>query len=157
MSKSNASAKTSGRAPKTPVKKPKRAGLYPYEAPATLKVNEPAAAYEVAPLSRPIEDTLSLLAPTDLADVLEISSKTLTRWRNKGEELTPQQTDRIARIEAIFDWGERVVGSRDEMLRWIQSRVHSLNGKRPIDLLKTESGRRQVEDALHAIEWGVLS
>lgn len=163
MSISKSGSKSSKEQPKAraggtskSVRKPK--GLHPYQAPAgDTKVAEPAIAYAVAPLGASIDHTLGLLSPFEQAEVLEVSTKTLTRWRSKGEALTPQQTDRVAVVEAIFRTGERVVGSREDMLRWIHSPIHYLEGQRPIELLKTETGRRRVEDALHAIEWGMLA
>lgn len=133
-------------------------GLYPYQpSDKGLTVSEPPVAYAIAPLESSVEETLALLSPLEQAEILEVSSKTLTRWRNKGETLTLQQTDRVAVIESIFKMGERIVGSREDMMRWIHSPIHYLDCQLPIELLKTERGRRRVEEALHAIEWGMLA
>ena len=91
----------------------------------------------------------------DLADVLEVTPKTLTRWKRKNEVLSPQQSDRVAVLESIFTLGEKVLGSREKIKEWIHQPVLYLNGGRPLDDLKTESGRRRVEEALHQIEFGM--
>jgi putative toxin-antitoxin system antitoxin component (TIGR02293 family) len=95
------------------------------------------------------------LTLSDFADVLEVTPKTLSRWKQKGEILSRQQSDRIAILESLFILGERVLGSRQAMKDWIQEKVLYLNGDKPLDLLKTESGRRAVEEALHQIEFGM--
>jgi len=93
---------------------------------------------------------------SDFADVLEVTPKTLTRWKLKGEALSRQQSDRIAVLESIFALGEKVLGSRENMKEWIHQRVFALNGAEPLDVLKTESGRKMVEDVLHQIEFGIF-
>jgi putative toxin-antitoxin system antitoxin component (TIGR02293 family) len=91
----------------------------------------------------------------DFAAVLEVAPKTLTRWRQKERQLSLQQSDRVRILEGIFKLGEDVLGSREGVRSWLQSPVFALDGSRPIDLVKTETGRRRVENALHQIEFGM--
>jgi putative toxin-antitoxin system antitoxin component (TIGR02293 family) len=121
-----------------------------------LRVAEPVPGYLVAPLIGGLAATANLLSPADLADILEVSPKTLARWKKHGESLTPQQTDRMAKIEAILKHGEHVLGSPEEVQRWLHGKVLYLDGQRPLDLLKTETGREKVDEALGVIEWGMF-
>jgi putative toxin-antitoxin system antitoxin component (TIGR02293 family) len=92
----------------------------------------------------------------DLAEVLDVNRKTLFRWKESEEAFSLQQSDRISVLESILELGKKVLGSEEEVKQWLHSPVHSLDGRQPLDLIKTESGRRLVETALHQIEYGVL-
>ena len=81
-----------------------------------IRLAEPVPGYLVAPLMGSLAATVNLFPPADLADILEVSPKTLTRWKKSGETLTPQQTDRMAHVEAILLQGEELFGSRERVL-----------------------------------------
>jgi putative toxin-antitoxin system antitoxin component (TIGR02293 family) len=95
----------------------------------------------------------------DIAGVLDVAPKTLTRWaKNKTQAklISQQKTDSLDILNSILKLGKKVLGSDDELNRWLHSSVFALGGKKPIDLIKTESGRRKVETALHQIEYGIF-
>lgn len=141
------------------IKKPKNPFEYPDPASedAGIRLAEPVPGYLVAPLLGTLAATANLFPPADLADILEVSTKTLARWKKSGEALTPQQTDRMANVEAILIQGEELFGSRERVLQWMQGKVLSLDCSRPIDVLKTETGRRRVSNVLHGIAWGMAA
>ena len=93
----------------------------------------------------------------DIAEVLDVSSKTISRWtKQKATGLvSAQKTDKLLILESILKLGKKVLGGDDELNHWLHSHVLALDGKKPIDLIKTESGRRKVEEALHQIEYGI--
>lgn len=64
------------------------------------------------------------------------------------------ETDNI--LSSTLNLGKRVLGSEDEFRRWLNSPVFSLEGQKPTDLIKTESGRKRVESVLLQIEGGVF-
>jgi putative toxin-antitoxin system antitoxin component (TIGR02293 family) len=92
---------------------------------------------------------------SDLAGILDVNKRTITRWRAQDARLSPQQIDRIAVLESILDLGKRVLGSENEVRLWLNSPVLALEGQKPIELIKTESGRRRIENVLLQIEAGV--
>lgn len=96
------------------------------------------------------------LTLSDFADIMEVTPKTLSRWKNEGAPLSTQQSDRIEILDSIFALGDKVLGSREGMKRWIHEHVFNLNGERPADLLKTEMGRRRVEESLYQIAHGTF-
>jgi putative toxin-antitoxin system antitoxin component (TIGR02293 family) len=129
--------------------------------PYTAKDGDPMRSAFVAPrrilsarTARSLEEQYNLTAK-DVAEVLEVTPKTLTRWSQKDKRLSLQQSDRIAILESIFALGKRVLGSSKNVGEWIHGPVLYLNGQKPIDLLKLESGRRNVESALNQIEFGM--
>lgn len=121
-----------------------------------LRVAEPVPGYLVAPLLGGLAAMVNLFPPADMADILEVSSKTLNRWKKTGAVLSPQQSDRLANVEAILKHGEDVLGSQERAVDWMYGKVFFLQGRRPIDVIKTETGRREVDNALGVIEWGMF-
>lgn len=91
-----------------------------------------------------------------MAEILEVSPKTLSRYRENEKELSPQQRDRVEIVESIMELGKRVLGDEDEVRNWLRRPVHSIENRRPIDLITSESGRRRVENALLQIEGGAF-
>ena len=91
----------------------------------------------------------------DLADILDVNKRTITRWKAQNGRLSPQQIDRIGVLESILDLGKSALGSEAEVKLWLNSPVFSLEGQKPMELIKTESGRRRVENVLLQIEGGV--
>ena len=143
------------RSKKTPPKS-QRTAFEPFES----AVNEPLAAYGAATPPMPLDQVRSLgehydMAIRDLADILEVTPKTFHRWSLAGEVLTPQQSDRITILETIFALGERVFRSQATFAAWLRQPVLDLGGRSPLEMVKTESGRRAVENILHKIEFGI--
>jgi putative toxin-antitoxin system antitoxin component (TIGR02293 family) len=91
----------------------------------------------------------------NLADILDVNKRTVTRWKAKNASLSPQQVDRMNVLRSLLALAKRVLGSEDAVKLWLNSPVFSLEGQRPIDLIKTESGRRRIENVLIQIEGGV--
>jgi putative toxin-antitoxin system antitoxin component (TIGR02293 family) len=90
-----------------------------------------------------------------VAEILDVSAKTLTRYQDNAKSLSAQQRDRIKIVESILAMGKRVLGSEEEVKNWLYRPVHSIENQRPIDLIVSESGRRRVESVLLQIEGGV--
>jgi putative toxin-antitoxin system antitoxin component (TIGR02293 family) len=100
-----------------------------------------------------LEDHFELSAK-ELAGVLDITPRTFSRWKGKPDAMSEQQADRMLILAGIFELGREVLGSEEEVKKWIREPIFALDGRIPLDLLKTESGRRKVESALHQIEHG---
>jgi putative toxin-antitoxin system antitoxin component (TIGR02293 family) len=95
----------------------------------------------------------------DIADVLDVAPKTLSRWAKKNNKssriISERRTDSLKILESILELGKKVLGSDEELNQWLHSTVFALDGKKPVDVIKTESGRRRVEEVLHQIEYGI--
>ena len=95
----------------------------------------------------------------DIADVLDVAPKTLSRWAKKNNKksgvISERRTDSLLVLESILELGKKVLGSDEELNRWLHNPVFALDGKKPVDVIKTESGRRKVEEVLHQIEFGI--
>jgi len=47
-----------------------------------------------------------------------------------------------------------MLGDREKAHRWLRASVPALGGARPLDLIKTEAGSREVERVLYNIGYG---
>ena len=96
---------------------------------------------------------LSESVPRDiLIRVAGISRRTLER-RNRGR-LSPEQSDRVARIARIIDDAIESIGTQEQALLWLNAPNQSLAGNRPVELLDTDAGARRVETVLGRLREG---
>ncbi|WP_442582431.1 type II RES/Xre toxin-antitoxin system antitoxin [Mesorhizobium sp. ASY16-5R] len=93
----------------------------------------------------------------DEIDALVVSRRTLARRKAGNEPLSVAESDRALRLERIAEHADRVFGNRQKAQRWLRSEIIALDGVRPIDLLRTEAGAREVEQELHRIDYGMLA
>lgn len=121
----------------------------------TVAGNSWAAPPGIKPLQVVKELTVDFdLSVKDVAGVLDVTPKTFSRWRGRDNAMSEQQADRMMVLKSIFDLGRKVLGSDASVKKWIREPIFSLDGQTPLNLLKTESGRRRVESVLHQIEYG---
>jgi putative toxin-antitoxin system antitoxin component (TIGR02293 family) len=93
----------------------------------------------------------------DLGSIVGTSERTMSRKVASGESLEPAESDRAYRL---FDAVARAIhafGDVEKALRWLRRDVPSLGGRKPVDLLRTEIGTREVLSALDRIEFGGVS
>ncbi len=91
------------------------------------------------------------LAQAEFAKRLGLSPRTLASRRTR---LTSEETEKTLRAKYLFEQAVGVFGSEEEARRWFTNPAYGLEEQRPIDLLDTEPGARQVRDYLGAIEYG---
>ena len=65
-----------------------------------------------------------------------------------------EQSDRSGRLARVRALAEETFGDRDKADRWLHRELPVLDGRRPIDLIRTQAGTRMVEDLLASIAWG---
>lgn len=88
----------------------------------------------------------------ELAEV--IPRRTLTNAK-RMKTLTPDQSDRVARMAGAVALAQRVFGEPDVARAWLTTPNPSLDGESPLRLLRTGSGADLVESVLIRIEHGV--
>lgn len=89
-------------------------------------------------------------------DRVVLPRKTLSHRRRIGR-LTPEQSDRLARVLALVGEAEAVFGSEDKAGQWLRRATAALAGERPLDLLDTSAGSREVERLLGQIGHGIAA
>ncbi len=93
----------------------------------------------------------------DASRVLGIAPRTLSRKRNGAARLNPAESDRVARVARIFATVVSTLGDEERARGWLCDPNRALGGVRPLDLLDTEIGAREVENVLGRIAYGVYS
>lgn len=85
------------------------------------------------------------------------SRRTLMRKKKECKDLSPAESDRLARVVRIIARTEEALGDRAKARRWLRKTNRALAGRRPLDLLDSDAGARSVERVLGRIEHGVYS
>jgi putative toxin-antitoxin system antitoxin component (TIGR02293 family) len=86
-----------------------------------------------------------------------ISPRTLKHRKDKGGNLTPEETQRVLRVGSVISLAERVFGDHELGLRWLRTRNGRLADRTPLSFLTTESGGKLVESVLWGIDEGIFS
>lgn len=86
-----------------------------------------------------------------------IPRRTLALRKQRAERLTPEESDRLARVARILVAAEDTLGTPEKVYRWMRKPNRGLGGQVPLDLLSTEAGARLVEQALGRIAHGIVA
>jgi putative toxin-antitoxin system antitoxin component (TIGR02293 family) len=86
---------------------------------------------------------------------LVLPRRTLTHRRQKGQRLTAEESDRLARAVRLATYAEEAIGNVEKAARWLRTPNRALVGKRPLDLLNSDLGTRMVEQVLGRVEYGL--
>jgi putative toxin-antitoxin system antitoxin component (TIGR02293 family) len=91
----------------------------------------------------------------DVDAVLDLPERTRMR-RKKQKQLSVVESDRLYRLAHIASIASEVLGGDEKAARWLHKPNRSLGNVEPLQLLDTELGAREVEDALGRIDYGVF-
>ncbi len=117
-----------------------------------------AHAVVIGALPLPVLDELlsAGFTTTELGDLV-INPRTLRHRRSRGEALSMEEGERAVRLARMLATAEAVLGNRQAAWGWLREANLSLDGARPIDLLKSEIGARAVEETLVRLEHGLFA
>ena len=96
------------------------------------------------------------VAETEISFLI-IKPRTLSHRRAGTGRLTVEESDRAARVARVMALAERTFGNREKAHAWLHRNLASLDDRRPLDLIRTTSGTRLVEDILAKIAWGAAA
>ena len=85
---------------------------------------------------------------------LVIKPRTLSHRRAQRSRLTVEESDRAVRLARVRALAEETFANRRKADLWLHRELSVLDGRRPIDLIRTQVGARIVEDLLASIAWG---
>jgi putative toxin-antitoxin system antitoxin component (TIGR02293 family) len=88
---------------------------------------------------------------------LDISSKTLMRYKENEKTFKPIQSEKIIEMAEITHTGLEVFGNMDKFKLWLNTPNFSLGKSKPIDLLKNSYGKDLVLTELTHINHGILA
>jgi putative toxin-antitoxin system antitoxin component (TIGR02293 family) len=89
-------------------------------------------------------------------DALVIPLRTLQHRRSRHQKLTVEESDRVLRLMRVLSQAEDLYGSRERALAWLRRANPRLSNRPAIELLKTDSGSRIVEELLLQIDEGMF-
>jgi putative toxin-antitoxin system antitoxin component (TIGR02293 family) len=92
-----------------------------------------------------------------LADLLNTSLKTLTRYKQAGKKLNPTNSEQILKMLAMYKKGINVFGNTIAFNKWLRKPAYGLDYEIPLDLLHTSGGIDLILDEISRIEYGDLS
>ena len=96
------------------------------------------------------------MSDRQLAGVLKIPDRTLDR-RLKHGVLSPEESDRLARVAKILQRAREVFGNAEKARGWMNTRLAAFEGETPLQRADTSLGASQVEDVLGRIDYGVYT
>lgn len=89
-------------------------------------------------------------------DALIIPLRTLQHRRSRREKLTVEESDRVLRLVRLLSQAETVYGSRERAFAWLRHPLLRLKNRTPLDLLRTDTGARIIEELLVQIDEGMF-
>lgn len=97
------------------------------------------------------------LSDQELAEVLGVSLRTLQRIPDASSLMNPQMSDRLFRLAYIVAMAEYVLEDETAAHQWLTEEQRGLGGQKPLAMIASEAGYREVENLLGRIEHGVYS
>ena len=86
-----------------------------------------------------------------------IPERTQRHRKAKRQPLTVEESDRVVRLTRIQAMTEDVFGDVEKANCWLRENLAILDGKPPLEVARTESGARVVEQMLAKIDWGAAA
>lgn len=90
------------------------------------------------------------------ADVLNVSTKSLQRYRQTSKSFKPIQSEKIIEVAEVTKVGLEVFGDMEKFKLWIETPIYALGNLKPIELLKDSYGKELVINELTRINYGIL-
>jgi putative toxin-antitoxin system antitoxin component (TIGR02293 family) len=99
----------------------------------------------------------AMLSDAELAQLIGVSEKTLSRARAGHGKLDPIASDRLYRVVRLVVLAAEVLESTQAALRWLKRAQVGLGSATPLAMMTTDAGSAEVEKLLLRIEHGVYS
>lgn len=93
----------------------------------------------------------------ELSGLLNVSFKTIQRYKKEGKHLSAQNSEQLLKIIALYQKAEEVFGSLESFNRWLRKPAPGLGGHKPFSLMQTSGGIDLVREEIIRIEFGSLA
>ncbi len=93
----------------------------------------------------------------DWSDFLDISTKSLQRYKQSPKKFKPIQSEKIIEMAEVTNVGLDVFGDMDKFKLWLNTPGFALGNIKPIDLLRDSYGKEMVMGELTRINYGILT
>jgi len=86
-----------------------------------------------------------------------IPVRTLKHRRARKESLSRDESDKLTRVARVFDHAVQVFTDGERARRWLQKPNGVFEGRTPLELVRTETGARMVDELLGQIDHGYFA
>jgi len=93
----------------------------------------------------------------DWVGFLDISSKSLQRYKQAAKIFKPLQTEKIFEVAEVTNVGLEVFGNMEKFRLWLETPNFALGKLKPKDLIKDSYGKELVLGELTRINYGILA
>ena len=90
-----------------------------------------------------------------MSHILAMSESTYQRRVKAKTNLTKEETEKVISLTEVYEKGMEVFENQPDLDGWLNDRIPSLQNRKPIDLLDSMMGRKQVMTVLNAILHGI--
>jgi putative toxin-antitoxin system antitoxin component (TIGR02293 family) len=92
----------------------------------------------------------------DWANFLDISTKSLHRYKQSSKQFKPNQSEKIIEMAEVTNVGLDVFGDITKFKLWLDTPNFSLGNMKPMELIKDSYGKELVISELTRINYGIL-
>jgi putative toxin-antitoxin system antitoxin component (TIGR02293 family) len=92
----------------------------------------------------------------DIYDIV-IPARTLKHRRSRKQSLSPDESDKLARLVRVFDQAVSVFGDVEQARKWLNKPKKRFDERTPLQMLRTDFGGRMVEEMLGQIDEGMFA
>lgn len=98
----------------------------------------------------------SPFSENDWAGLLNISTKSLQRYRVSAKSFKSSQSEKILEVAEVTNVGRDVFGDMDKFKLWLDTPNYALGNLKPFDLLSDSYGKEMVISELTRINYGIF-
>ena len=103
---------------------------------------------------------IQIISPFTIADwanYLDISTKSLVRYRQQGKRFKSIHSEKIIEIAEVTNLGLEVFNDAEKFKLWLETPNFYLGDQKPFDLIKDSYGKEMVIGELTRIDHGILT
>jgi|SRR5438270_74183 len=86
-----------------------------------------------------------------------VPRRTLQHRRARKEKLSREESDRAVRLARLVTLTESIFGNQSSGMHWLRLPKKRFRGRTPMEMMKTETGSRLVEETLYQIDEGMAA
>jgi len=123
-------------------------------APRLARARQVAEGLPASAIRELVRDTNSTIADVSRAVG---PRRTIDRRLKDGSRLSPEESDRLARLLEILDLATEIFGDRKKAMAWLEAPKHAFDGAIPLDLIRSHTGSKAVEEHLLRAKYGFFA
>lgn len=92
----------------------------------------------------------------DLAQAIG-TRRTLDRRLKEDSRLSLEEGDRLDSFIQVLDLAAHIFGNRAKAMAWLRAPKHRFDGRTPLEMMRTGTGARAIEELLIASQHGIMA